>query len=185
VPVTPLVVAPPSPATFEVVVKRSARRTRSTAARLVGETLHVTIPGWMSADEERHWVEEWRRRFRRKVATDRLDLGERAVSLARRYDLPTPARIVWVDTMHTRWGSCTPATRSIRISAAVARFPDWVLDYVIVHELAHLAVPDHSARFWSLVARYPRTERARGYLVAKAGTIDDEADQPDVVGPPA
>ena len=42
--------------------------------------------------------------------------------------------------------------------------PDWVLDYVLVHELAHLVVPGHGPQFWSLVDRYPRTERARGYL---------------------
>ena len=42
--------------------------------------------------------------------------------------------------------------------------PSWVLDYVLVHELAHLRVPGHGPKFWALVDRYPRTERARGYL---------------------
>jgi predicted metal-dependent hydrolase len=76
--------------------------------------------------------------------------------------------------MSTRWGSCTPATRSIRISNRLAPFPSWVLDYVIVHELAHLSVPDHSRAFWTLVERFPKAERARGFLVAKSG--DDEGD---------
>jgi predicted metal-dependent hydrolase len=62
----------------------------------------------------------------------------------------------------------------VRISSAVARFPPWVLDYVIVHELAHLRRPDHSRAFWKLVERYPRAERARGYLIAKSGMADDE-----------
>ena len=56
----------------------------------------------------------------------------------------------------------------------LAAFPDWVVDYVIVHELAHLAVADHSPEFWALVSRYPRTERARGYLIAKSGEGEDD-----------
>ena len=65
-----------------------------------------------------------------------------------------------------RYGSCTPATATIRISTRVAQMPLWVLDYVLVHELAHLLEANHSPRFWELVARYPLSERARGYLIA-------------------
>jgi predicted metal-dependent hydrolase len=74
--------------------------------------------------------------------------------------------------MTSRWGSCTPSTGTIRISTRIAAFPDWVIDYVIVHELAHLHVPGHGADFWSLVQRYPRSERAIGYLMAKSGDVD-------------
>ena len=66
-----------------------------------------------------------------------------------------------------RWGSCTPADGAIRISNRLAAEPSWVLDYVIVHELAHLDVPGHGPAFWSLVRRYPRTERAIGFLIAR------------------
>ena len=57
----------------------------------------------------------------------------------------------------------------MRLSSALARFPDWVVDYVIVHELAHLEQPNHTPEFWRLVERYPKAERARGYLLAKGG----------------
>jgi len=136
---------------------------------MVGGTLEIRLPAWMSATEEAHWVEEWSRRFRRRVATDRIDLAARAASLARRCDLPTPTRITWVDDMRSRWGSCTVDERTIRISSALAPYPDWVVDYVIVHELAHIGVPDHSREFWQLVHRYPKAERATGYLIAKSG----------------
>ena len=63
---------------------------------------------------------------------------------------------------------------AIRISVRVAQFPSWVRDYVIVHELAHLRHPGHTPSFWALVNRYPRAERARGYLIAKSG--DEEAE---------
>ena len=63
---------------------------------------------------------------------------------------------------------------SIRLSDRIASYPAWVRDYVLIHELVHLAVPSHSAAFWRLVARYPLAERARGFLIAK-GMDDDEA----------
>ena len=78
--------------------------------------------------------------------------------------------------MTTRWGSCTPATGTVRISTRIASFPDWVVDYVIVHELAHLHESAHDERFWALVARYPKSERAIGYLIAKSGEDDDPVD---------
>ncbi len=158
---------------LRVEVVRSRRRKRTTAAQMVGATLRVYLPSWMSSAEEAQWVDEWSRRFRRKLSADRIDLAARAGSLARRYELPRPDTISWID-METRWGSCTPSGGSVRISSAVARFPTWVVDYVIVHELAHLRVADHSPAFWALVARYPKAERARGYLIAKSGMDDDE-----------
>jgi predicted metal-dependent hydrolase len=70
--------------------------------------------------------------------------------------------------MQSQWGSCTLEARSIRISNRLAAFPQWVSDYVIVHELAHLQVGPHNREFWALVRRYPKTERAIGFLIAKA-----------------
>jgi predicted metal-dependent hydrolase len=75
--------------------------------------------------------------------------------------------IRWVENQEWRWGSCTPADGAVRISSRVAAEPSWVLDYVIVHELAHLDVPCHDAAFWRIVNRYPKAERARGFLMAR------------------
>ena len=76
--------------------------------------------------------------------------------------------------MRTRWGSCTPSTGAVRLSTALARFPDWVIDYVIVHELAHLRDGrPHRRPSGASSSRYPRAERARGYLIAKSGGEDE------------
>lgn len=74
---------------------------------------------------------------------------------------------------NSRYGSCSPADASIRLSSALAEMPRWVRDYVLVHELAHLVEANHSKDFWALVNRYPLTERARGYLIAKG--MEEEA----------
>lgn len=160
------------PDPFLVEVTRSAKRRRTVGAQLKGGVLSITLPSWMSSAEELHWVAEMSARFRRSLSTDRFDLTERATTLARRYDLPRPSEIKWSDGMRNRWGSCTPTTGVIRIATRLAACPDWVVDYVIVHELVHLEHADHSADFWCLVQRYPRTERAIGYLIAKSGDDD-------------
>jgi hypothetical protein len=121
----------------------------------------------MSATDEERWVKEMVRRVERRAATDGIDLTARAEALATRYGLPRPQAIRWVDNQEWRWGSCTPSDRAIRISSRLVGEPGWVLDYVIVHELAHLSVPRHNERFWALVRRYPRAERAHGFLMAR------------------
>jgi hypothetical protein len=76
--------------------------------------------------------------------------------------------IRWVGNMNTRLGSCTnggPTDGHIRLSDKIQGWPDWVVDYIIAHELAHRAHPNHSADFWTyLETHYPLTERARGFI---------------------
>ena len=157
---------------FEVAVTRSKKRRRTVGARLDGDVLRIAIPAWMTRADEDKWVREMTRRFERARSTERFDLPGRASALARRHGLKKPTEIRWSDDMTARWGSCAPATGSISLSTRLAAFPDWVVDYVIVHELAHLDVAGHDERFWALVARYPKTERAIGYLIAKSGDAD-------------
>jgi predicted metal-dependent hydrolase len=161
-------------APFTVELVRSRRRKRTVGAQLVGSVLRVSVPSWMSAAEADRWVSVMSTRFARQADASLVDLDRRARMLAHRYGLPEPASIRWVESMRTRWGSCTPSTRSIRISNRLAGYPEWVRDYVIVHELAHLRHPGHGPAFWRLVARYPKAERARGYLIAKSGDAEVE-----------
>jgi hypothetical protein len=152
---------------MSVEVVRSTRRRKTVQAREVDGVVRISIPATMTRAEEDHWVRVMVDRFRRRSDASAIDLQARAAALARRYRLPVPTDIRWVDNQRTLWGSCTPVDRSIRISSVVAGYPGWVLDYVIVHELAHLVVHGHGRPFWDLVNRYPKTERARGYLMAK------------------
>jgi predicted metal-dependent hydrolase len=155
----------------KVEVRRSSRRKRTVTAFRERDTIVVLLPGRMSADEEREWVDQMVRRVlarEARAAGPRGDteLAARAAALVAEYldEVPPPSSVSWVGNQQHRWGSCTPSTRTIRLSDRLRRFPGWVVDYVLVHELAHLVEPTHSARFWSLVARYPQAERARGYL---------------------
>lgn len=167
-------VAPAEPTEpFSIEVVRSARRRRTVGAQLKGDVLRVSIPGWMSRADEAEWVERMAASFRRKMRAERLDLPARAKRLAAAHQLPLPTRISWSDSMTSRWGSCSIDQRTIGLSTRLARFPDWVVDSVIVHELCHLVEPGHGPEFWALAHRYPKMERAIGYLIAKAHDTDD------------
>jgi predicted metal-dependent hydrolase len=140
------------------------------SARLVDGVIELRVPAWMPPAERDRWAERMRERIERRVRrarpTDR-DLEQRARVLNRRlFD----GRLSWSSISYAaqtrRWGSCSPAAGVIRISSRAAALPSWVLDYLLVHELAHLEVAGHGPHFWRLVNRYPLTERARGYLMA-------------------
>ena len=159
---------------FEIDVVRSKKRRRSVSATMVNGALRVSIPSWMSKAEEQSAVDEMVRRFKRRIATAEVDLMLRARQLAKSHSLALPDVIEWGENLTSVWGLCTPSTRHIRISTRLVGAPSWVLDYVIVHELAHLHVAAHNPEFWAIVHRYPKTERAIGYLIAKSG--DDDID---------
>jgi predicted metal-dependent hydrolase len=76
--------------------------------------------------------------------------------------------IRWVEPMKTRLGSCTGGGSTdghIRISKEINAWPQWVIDYVIAHEMAHRVHANHSKAFWEFLQdAYPPTERARGFI---------------------
>lgn len=158
---------------MNVKIVRSAKRAKTVQARLVNGEMVVYAPARLSDAELAPIVDKLRQRLERRQAhaTHALsdaDLERLAHELNRRYfhgELRWQA-IRWVTNQTTRFGSCTPSNGTIRISHRVAAMPAFVRDYVIVHELAHLKEPGHGPRFWQLVNRYPKTERARGYLMA-------------------
>ncbi|MDQ2651373.1 MAG: M48 family metallopeptidase [Actinomycetota bacterium] len=172
-PAPPPVAAPVAPSELEIEVVRSKNRRKTVSARIVDGKIVVRMPHWMSKAQEAEYVRDLAGKLQRKHAASGVDLPSRAKLLAKRYDLPEPRSIRYVGNQASRWGSCTPSTGEIRISDRIAAFPDWVVDAVIVHELAHLVHRDHSPAFWELVHRYPKVERAYGFLIAKQLDGDD------------
>jgi hypothetical protein len=153
----------------EVEVVRSARRRRTVSARREGDRIVVSVPARLSRAEESRWVALMVQRVlageRRRRPGD-AELMARAAALSERYlgGTARPASVRWVDNQVHRWGSCTPVDRTIRLSSRLLGMPDYVIDYVLLHELAHLLVPGHGKEFWARLAGYERLERARGYL---------------------
>lgn len=176
----------PSQPSIETVVERSGRRKRTISWRVQNRPDRVVVEILIPATLTRQQEDEWRRHVETKVR-ERLsrqqrrsdeDLLARAKALARRYlreDLPVRSAS-WSARQERRWGSCTPDVGAIRLSTRLRRCPEWVIDYVLVHEMAHLKAANHSPEFWSLVSRYPLAERARGFLMGH----DFQSGQPDV-----
>lgn len=157
-----------------VEVRRSARRRRTATAYREQDAIVVLLPARMTSAQERVTVPDLVQRVlareRRTVApaTD-AELQARAEKLAERYlaglgGPPRPAAVRWVTNQQLRWGSCTPTTGVIRLSDRLQTIPAWVVDYVLVHELAHLLEPAHGPEFARLVERYPQAARAEGFL---------------------
>ena len=160
-----------------------------TAYRESGRTI-VLIPAAFTPAEERRWVAQMVAKLQTREERRRRSLGgdaelmarARALSAAHLDGAAEPVSVRWVDNQQRRWGSCTPADGSIRLSSRLRTMPDYVVDYVLVHELAHLLEAGHDARFWALVARYPRAERARGFLEGVESARADAVGGPDGQG---
>lgn len=150
-------------------VVRSTKRRRSASAYARDGVVVVQLPAHLPRDEQERLIGELVDKVTGQVQVAEAGgddtLAARASALADAYvEGAHPTSIRWSGRMKRRFGSCTPQDGSIRISRELAAFPDYVLDYVLVHELAHLVHADHSPAFEALVARYPQTERARAFL---------------------
>ena len=156
----------------EVEVRVSKRRKKTAGAHWEGDRIVVVVPTHLRGAELDEMVEALSRRLLRHrpnlhASDDQLE--RKAAALGQRYlDGVTPSSIRWSSTQTKRWGSCTVSTREIRISDRLRVAPEWVLDAVIVHELAHLLEPNHSPRFRQFEARYPRKDEAYTYLAGYA-----------------
>lgn len=156
------------PPPIRIVATR--RRRRTVAARLRAGVLELLVPDWMSQAERQRWAEVMSRRLQRRAERSRPSderLAGRARALNEKH---FGGRLRWTSIafaeMSHLWGSCTFTSGAIRIARRAASLPDWVLDYLLVHEMSHLEHSDHGLAFHEMENRYALTERARGYLMA-------------------
>ncbi len=175
--------------TYRVIFRKDKRLKKTTRYQLrKDDEILVRVPYRLSrryySEILRHLEDELEKLTRRKTGRTDADLQKRAEKINRKYfrgKIRWQA-IRWVNNMNSRLGSCTSGGTTdghIRISAKIAGFPDWVLDYVIAHEMTHRLYPDHSKAFWeTLKTAYPRADEARafikGYFFAKGETLEDE-----------
>ena len=168
----------------EVEVRRSARRTRTVSAYRKDGKVIVMIPARFTRAEEAEWIDTMLGKLERTGLRGRRtddQLMKRAKELSREYlsSKAQPSSVRWVDNMNSRWGSCTTGEKTIRLSDRLQTMPVWVVDYVLLHELAHLLEPGHNARFWHWVDKFPKSERAKGYLEGIAAAANLELDSCD------
>lgn len=168
----------------EIKIIRSPKRKRTISAQLNKGVLSIKAPASISNEDLEKTISKLKKRIiNRELKRDlngKEDLKEVAERLNRKY---FGGRLI-IDSLeystnqNSRFGCCNYKTGKILISHRLADLPDWVRDYVIVHELAHLIIPNHSRAFRELTAKYTLKERAIGYLMAK-GYKEEEPDTND------
>lgn len=164
---------------MEIKIIRSERRLRTVSGRMVKGTLLINAPLMLSQERLEKIILDFKLKFEKKRLNDSIkksdDLAVRASRINEQYFGSSLAlnSIKYVTDQNTRFGCCNYQAKSIRISQRIGLMPEWVRDYVVLHEMAHLVEPNHSKAFWDIVNRYKFTERARGYLMA-AGLVSEE-----------
>lgn len=167
-PPTHVTIEPPQFDRPEVEIRASPRRKKTGTAHWSGSRIVVQIPARVRGRERREFVDELVERLltqRPQNAGGDAALEDRAHVLADVYnDSVMPKSVRWVTNQQARWASCSPASKEIRVSSRLRQCPEWVIDAVLVHELAHLQEADHSSKFYEIANRHPRQNDSELYL---------------------
>jgi predicted metal-dependent hydrolase len=171
----------------DIKITRSAKRRRTIGAQLINNIMYVYAPSNMPDEKLNTVIASFKEKFTRGMLKKKLNtekpLKEIAQILNKKYfknmlDISSIC-IEYVTGQTHKFGCCNYQSKSIRISHQIAQMPDWVRDYVIMHELAHLIEPNHSKSFWDIVSEYKLSERAKGYLIAKSMDLHDNNTAPE------
>jgi len=167
---------------MKVEIKRSKRRKKTVSARLDGDIMYVYAPVDTPEKELNEIIKNFEKRFVKRNIKKKLNeeqnLSEVFGRLNKKYfnGKIKIKSIKYVTNQQKKYGSCDYRKKTIRLSHYIARMPDWVRDYVIIHEMAHILEPNHSKAFWDIVYCYKLAERARGFLIAKKMEDNQELD---------
>lgn len=171
---------------MEVKINYSQNRLKTISARIIDNVMYVNAPAGIPEERLNKIIDNFKRRFEKRKLRKELNknpeiLQDIANELNKKYfDGKLEINSIEYSTEQDKiYGVCYHKRKDIKISYRLKNMPDWVRDYVIVHELAHLIEPNHSQNFWNLVNRYKLTERARGYLIAK-GLESEEQENNDL-----
>ena len=168
----------------EVEIRASTRRKKTGTAHWSGSRIIVQIPARIKGRERATFVDDLVERLmtqRPQNAAGDASLEERARALAALYnDGVEPSSVRWVKNQRARWASCSPASREIRVSNRLRQCPEWVIDAVLVHELAHLQEADHSPRFNEIADRHPRQGESALFLEGYALGLGLRIEEGDV-----
>jgi predicted metal-dependent hydrolase len=161
---------------MEIKIIRSSRRKKTVSMREINGVIQLYLPLGVSERKELEYVQWARKRFeagRRKKELKEKNAGKQLEQRAKKFNREYfEGKLSWEGIIYSTaqngrmFGICDIRKKSIRISDRLLKMPKFVHDYVLIHELAHLEIPGHGHNFWEIVNRYPKTERARGYLMA-------------------
>jgi len=139
---------------MEIKIIRSEKRKRGVSGRMLGETMIVHAPSDMPEDKLQKIIENFKKRFEKRKLRKELNREVDLMALCRRFNQEYYNNQIEVNSIGystdqiTKWGVCNHKNKTILISHRLSEFPNWVRDYVIVHEMVHILHPDHSKRFW-------------------------------------
>ncbi len=114
----------------------------------------------------RDWVIDWYSQEALRYFAARLDVCATLMRVS--------YRALSIKSWQTKWGSCD-STGQICLNWRLLLAPQWVSDYVVIHELAHLRQMNHSPAYWAVVAQFcPNWQQARDYLRQHQQSLDLE-----------
>ena len=173
----------------EFRVIRSSRRKRTLNAFRQNGVIEIHIPDRLSRRQEFEMIPEMidlvlkRENRLRKSDNALLELCDLILAEYLPDFSERPISVTW-RVMRERWGSCTTVDKTIRISERLNSAPDYVIRYVLFHELIHLRIAGHGDDFYEFLARYPEKVRAEafleGYEAGSAGSPEEILELPPI-----